>query len=89
MPVAMIKESYETDVVEAGARCSIVTILLSSSRAVAEPNTNSNFSGEYCLKASFNGRKILEMGMRSGFAMVRGAEIFQKKWVDGEISVTL
>lgn len=89
VPVAITRESYKTDVVEAGAEGSTVTTLRPSSKAVAEPNTRVNFSEEYCLNASSKGRKALEKGIRSGFDKMRGAPIFQKKWVDGEMRVTL
>ncbi len=89
VPVAMIRESYETVVVVAGAVGSIAIVLRSWSRAVAEPNTRVNFSGEYFLKASSSGRNAFEIGIWSGLAMTRGAPIFQKKCVDGEIRVTL
>lgn len=89
VPVAITRESYETDVVEAGTNESTVTILRSSFKAVAVPNTSVNFSEEYCLNASSKGRKALEKGIRSGFDRTRGAAIFQKKCVDGEIRVTL
>ena len=63
VPVAITRESYETDVVEVGAKGSTVTILRSSSKAVAEPSTRENFSEEYCLNASSKGRKALEKGI--------------------------
>lgn len=60
-----------------------------SSSPVAEPKTREKRSDEYSLKPSSTGTKAFEKGIRSGLARMRGAPIFQKKWDDGEIRMTL
>ena len=89
VPVAIIKVEYETEVVEEGVTGLMVTLLRPSSRPVAEPRTSSKWSDGYSLKPSSIGTKALDIGRRSGLARVRGAPIFQKKWVEGETRVTL
>lgn len=89
VPVAMIRVEYGTDVVTDGASGLMVTVFWPSSSPVAEPRTRAKWSAGYSLKPSSIGRKAFEMGRRSGLTRVRGAPIFQKKWVEEEIRVTL
>ena len=87
--MAIMMVEYETEVVVEGARGLMVIVFLFSSRAVAVPSTNVNFADEYSLNPSAIGTKILSVGMSLSLIRVRGAPIFQKKWVEGEMRMTL
>lgn len=87
--MATMMDEYETEVVVEGARGLMVIVFLFSSRAVAVPSTNVNFSAEYSLNPSAIGTKALSRGMSLSLIRVRGAPIFQKKWVEGEMRMTL
>lgn len=80
---------YETEVVVDGETGLIVIVFLFSSRDVAVPSTSVNFSGEYSLNASAIGIKAFSRGMSLSLIRVRGAPIFQKKWVEGDMRMTL
>lgn len=87
--MAMITVEYETEVVVDGDTGSMVIVFLLSFRAVAVPSTSVNFSAEYSLNPSAIGTKALSRGMSLSLIRVRGAPIFQKKCVEGEMRMTL
>ena len=87
--MAIMMVEYETEVVVEGEIGLMVIVFLFSSRAVAVPSTSKNFSAEYSLNPSAIGIKTLSRGMSLSLIRVRGAAIFQKKCVEGEMRMTL